>query len=131
MTVTIEVIGNDLNFPRSYVSGFVGSSGISDMAITSGFLTFGYFSGLYQISLKIRPNVLTPTSNRYTIGYVFDADASTALLSGVPVDITVGVAFYAMRSEQTWRIRVLATLDPDEENTVDWQPLANYWRPLD
>jgi hypothetical protein len=130
MSVSGILVGSNANFPRSYISGFVGSAGVTNMVYSGGFLHFDYLAPVITVDLKIRPNFFAPSSNCYSLDYVFDFAASQVYLNGSPIAAGVGYKFVAMVSEPTWRIQVLATLAIDETQRLDLFPLAHYWRPL-
>lgn len=130
MPVTPILIGGNTFFPRSYVSGFVGSSDVTNMAIVGSFLHFDYLWPTYTVDLFIWPNFFAPSSNCYTLDYVFDFTASQVYMGGIPISAGVGYKFVAMQTEPTWRIQVLATLAIDETQTLDLVQLSNYWRPM-
>jgi hypothetical protein len=130
MPATGILVGNNMNFPRSYIKGFVGSIGVTNMVYSGGFLHFDYLAPVITVDLKIRPNFFAPNSNCYTLDYVFDFAASQVYVNGSPILAGVGYRFWPMVSEPTWRIQVLATLAVDETQRLDLFPLAHYWRPL-
>ncbi len=112
---------------RSYMKGFVASVGCSNMALASNVLSFDYLFPTYHIDLTIKANFFFPNSNTYTLDYIFDIPASEVYQSGVPIVAGIGIAFYAMHTEPTFRIHVLATLPPLETQISDLLPLAGYW----
>lgn len=115
---------------RAYMSGFVGSAGTSNMIFAGNQLDFDYLAPVYHVRLIVTNRFFPPSSNRITLSYVFNWAASEVTQSGVPISAGVGIRFYAMTTEPTWRIQVLATLAVDETVRADLLPLANYWRPL-
>jgi hypothetical protein len=56
--------------------------------------------------------------------------ASQVYFMGTPIAAGVGIKFWPMTTEPTFRIQVLATLSVDETQKADLFPLAGYWRPL-
>ena len=130
MAVTPILIGRNMNFTRAYLSGFVGSAGVTNMVYSGSILHFDYLHPLYTVDLQIRVNVLAPSSNHYSLDYVFDWSSSQTYLSGNPIASSQGYRFVAMVSEPTWRIQILATLAIDETQRLDLAPLPGYWRPL-
>jgi len=128
MSVTLIVTNPKFSFPRSYLKGFVGSAGTSSLIINGQDVEFDYLAPLYHIVLHMTDGFFPPTSNVYSLDHLFDATASQVYLSGVPIPAGVGVLFFPMTVEPTWRVQVLATLPVDETVTVDLQPLSNYWR---
>lgn len=119
-----------MDFNRAYISGWVGSSGVTNMSYTGGFLHFDYLAPVYTVDLKIKPEFFAPSSNWYTLDWVIDWAASQVYVSGSPLAAGVGIRFWPMTTEPTWRIQVLATLAVDETQRLDLFPLAHYWRPL-
>lgn len=130
MPITPILVGNNMHFPRSYISGFVGSSDVTNMTYFGADLYFQYLAPIYEIFLRLNPKVVAPSSNVYTLDYVFDFAASQVYASGVPIAAGVGYKFVAMQSEPTWRIQVLATLAIDETQKLDLAKLPGYWRPM-
>lgn len=130
MSVTPILVGRNMNFNRAYMSGFVGSVGVTNMNYVGGFLHFDYLAPVITVDLKIKPAFFAPSSNSYTLDWIFDWSASQVYLSGSPISAGVGYKFVAMSIEPTWRIQVLATLAIDETQRLDLFPLAHYWRPM-
>lgn len=130
MAVTPILVGANKNFNRAYMSGFVGSVGVTGMIYAGGFLHFDYLAPVITVDLKIKPAFFAPSSNFYTLDWIFDWAASQVYLSGSPISAGVGYRYWPMQTEPTWRIQVLATLAVDETQRLDLFPLAHYWRPL-
>lgn len=130
MAVTPILVGSNVNFPRSYLSGFVGSAGVTNMVYAGFILRFDYLAPLIQVDLQLKPNFFLPNSNCYSLDYIIDWSTSQVYVSGSPIAAGVGYKFVAMQSEPTWRIQVLATLAIDETQTIDLDPVLGYWRPM-
>jgi len=130
MSITPILIGFNYNFPRSYVSGWVGSVGITGMTYSGGFLHYDYLAPQYQVDLKIKPEFFAPSSNYYSLTWVIDWAASQTYYFGSPIATSQGIRFWPMASRPEWRIQLLATLAVDETQRLDLFPLAHYWRPL-
>lgn len=130
MAITPILVGRNMFFARSYLSGFVGSAGITNMVFSGGFLHFDYLYPAYTADLKVKPEFLAPSSNCYSLDWVIDWAASQSYMGGVPIATSQGYRFVAMSTEPTWRIQLLATLAIDETQLLDLVPLPNYWRPL-
>src|ERR1700730_1342574 len=118
------------NFPRSYISGFVGSAGDSNFAIAGNIVTFDYLYPVYHISCVIKTNFVTPNSNVYSLDYIIDGAASQVYQNGTPIAAAIGVGFYAMQTEPTWRIQLHSNFLVDEILLANLVPVANYWRPI-
>ncbi len=116
-------------FNRPYVRGFVGSVNVSDMALVGNELRFSYLAPTYFVVQTIFPNVYEPSSNFYTLDYVFDPDNSQVYQSGSPIVASAGLTLRYMPGEGVWRIQVLSTLAVDYSVTCDWINLAGHWWP--
>src|SRR6267154_607580 len=130
MPITPILIGRNMPFTRAYLSGFVGSVGVTGMVFAGGFLHYDYLYPAYTVDLKVRINFYSPSSNHYTLDYVIDWPASQTYFGGVPIATSQGYKFVAMLTEPTWRIQILATLAIDETQKLDLPALPAYWRPL-
>jgi hypothetical protein len=129
MAITPIYTGPNMNFPRSYIAGFVGSAGVTNMRFVGEILRFDYLAPLILVDLVIKHKFFVPTSNVYSLDYVFDFAASQVYVSGTPVAAGVGVQFRAMSVESTFRLQVLSTLSLDEAQTVDLAAVPGYWLP--
>jgi len=130
MAVTPILVGRNIDMNRAYVSGWVGSAGVTNMAYAGGFLHFDYLFPAITVDLKIKPEFLAPSSNYYSLDWIIDWSASQVYLSGAPIAAGVGYRWWPMTTEPTWRIQVLATLSVDETQKLDLVPLPAYWRPM-
>jgi len=130
MAVTPILVGRNMDFCRAYLSGFVGSVGVTNMAYVGTILHFDYLAPLITVDLQIKVAFFNPNSNFYTLDWIIDWSSSQVYLSGSPISAGVGYKFVAMATEPTWRVQVLATLAIDETQRLDLDPLAGYWRPL-
>ena len=118
-----------MSFPRSYISGFVGSADVDNLHFASNVLLFDYLFPLIQVELVVKTQFFFANSNVYTLDYIIDWAASQVYLSGSPIAAGVNIGFYPMTTEQAWRIRVLSTFAPKETERADLNPVAGYWRP--
>lgn len=114
---------------RSYIAGFVGSADVTNLAIVGNFVSFDYLAPLIHVDLKMKTQWQAPSSNSYTLDFIFDGAASQVYLSGSPIAAGVNVGFYPMQTEPQWRIRVLSTFAPKETEKADLIPLSGYWLP--
>jgi hypothetical protein len=117
-------------FTRSYLNGFVGCVGCSNMR-WSGLSTLVVdFVGGFRFDLVVKFNVYSPNSNTYTLDYVFDNPASQVYLGGVPVASAMWYGFHYMTTRPGTRIHILSSLPVDETQTLDLPPMpSTYWRP--
>lgn len=130
MAIVLTFPALPVNFPRSYIKGFVANTGIINMSIIGDTLSYDYLSTFIHIDLVIRPEFLDWNSNVYSLEYVFDGAASQAYVGGNPVNSSQGIRFYAMQTEPAWRIYTIFGLGVDETRVADL-PAAptGYWRP--
>src|SRR4029450_5044649 len=118
-------------FPRSYVSGFVGSTGIINMHMVGNVLVFDYLSSFIHCEWVMDLRVYPATSNVYSHDIVLDGPASSTYVGGVLTPGNSAISFYPMTTRSEWRIQVLATLAADESQRANWPIMSsNYWRPL-
>lgn len=119
-----------MHFRRSYMSGFVGSADCSNMVISGDVVEYDYLFPVYHIVVVLKHAFVVPTSNTYTLDWIIDAPASQIYASGSPIAAAIGVGFYPMKTEPTWRIQLSSTFAALETVKADLIPLSNYWRPL-
>lgn len=130
MAVTLIYPDGLIGFKRSYISGFVGSSNVTNLTYSGVDVEFDYLAPQYHVQLRVFPYFRSFSSNFYTLDYVFDAASSQVYLNGSPIAAGVGVRFRAMLTEPTWRIQVLATLGVDESQKANLPSNGSYWRQL-
>lgn len=130
MPVTPHYTTKLYNFPRSYLSGFVGCVGITNMRFSGNILECDYGGGAFTFSLVVKHNVFVASSNVYSLDYVFDNAASHVDAGGVPVPSGMWYGWYPMTTRPEWRILILSSLAADETQRLDLPRLPNYWRPL-
>jgi len=118
------------HFRRSYMSGFVGSADCSNMFIAGNVVEYDYLYPTYHIYVVLKPAFVVPSSNTYTLDWIIDPAASQIYANGSPISAAIGVGFYPMTTEATWRIQLSSTFAALESVKADLVPLANYWRTL-
>lgn len=130
MAVTPHYTTYLYNFPRSYLSGFVGCAGCSNMRWSGETLQVDFNPGGFRFDLVVNHKFFVPSSNVYSLDYVFDNAASQVYQAGLPVPSGMWYGFYKMTTRPEWRILILSSLPPDETQRLDLTPKAGYWRPL-
>ena len=130
MAVTPHYTTRLYNFPRSYMSGFVGCVGITNMRWSGETLVCDYGGGAFRFDLVVTHKFFVPSSNVYSLDYVFDNAASQVYSGGLPVPSGMWYGYYKMTTRPEWRILILSSLAPDETQLLDLDRLPNYWRPL-
>lgn len=119
------------NFPRSYMKGFVGSSGMINMVVSGQFLDFDYLSSFVHCHWKMNSFFYPATSNTYSLDYIFDGPASQTFVGGVLTPGNSAIVFHAMTTQAAWRIQLLATLPVDESQFADLAPMGSgYWNKI-
>lgn len=116
------------NFPRTYLRGFVGSFGIDAMGIAAEQLLVSYL-GLYFITMPIRHEFYVANSNVYSCDHVFENDACTITLGGVPIDAGAHIKTVYVQPLDGLRIQILSSLVIDNAFTPDLPVLDDYWNP--
>jgi hypothetical protein len=130
MAVTPHYTTYLYNMNRAYMSGFVGCAGITNMHWNGEILECDFAGGAYTFSLVVNHKFFVPSSNVYSLDYVFDNAASQVYQGGLPVPSGMWYGYYPMTTRPEWRILILSSLAADETQRLDLTPKANYWRPL-
>jgi len=130
MAVTPHYTTFNYNFNRAYISGFVGCVGMSNMRWSGNTLVSDYGGGVFRFDIVIRPVFFVPSSNVYSLDYIFDNPASQVYQGGLPVPSGMWYGFYPMTTRPEWRILILSSLPADETQRLDLDPQPAYWRPL-
>lgn len=118
-----------MNFPRSYIKGFVGGFGDSNFVLTGDIVSFDYLYPLYRVDVVIKHKFIVPTSNTYSLDWIIDTAASQVYQSGTPISAGIGVGFHPMQTEPTWRIQLHSNFAVVESLLADLAPVPGYWRP--
>lgn len=115
------------NFPRAYVKGFITGTFIDAMSLSGETLLLQNFSLNLLYSMPLQHRFFTPSSNVYSLDYVFDAAACNAFISGVPITTGAQISFVADPHDFSWRIRVFTEPFASPPLVADLPPLAGYW----
>lgn len=116
--------------PRSYIKGFITGSFINTVTLS------GHNLQLYNTSLDLLYNLAIdsrfypPTSNYYTLDYVFDQPSCYATIHGVPIDTGAQILLSPDPVTFSWRIRIFDGFPPDHALIADLAPVPDYWRPV-
>jgi hypothetical protein len=117
------------NFPRSYVSGFVGSAGITNMVVAGQALDWDYLFPIVHAHFPILTPFYTPSSNIYSLDHVFDEPACVVTVFGSPISGDVYVDWLHAPQENAWRVWVYASLTLDTSIKADLPPYVPSWNP--
>lgn len=119
-----------MNFSRAYVRGFalpvgcVGST-LSGMDLLTTYSPINQF-----VQLRIQTRFFAPSSNHYSLDYVFDLDNCWSYIGGVLSPGTIALELGTYNPDRNWRIRLGVGLPVDLSQSVNLPVLANYWRPF-
>jgi len=127
--ITWHVPNPSPNFVRARVKGFVMGVGSSNCIVSGQYLDFDYLYPSYHGHLKISDRFFQPTSNIYSLDYVFDAASSQFLAFGSPIDALIYLDFVFVPNDQHYRINVLSNVGVDPLVIADLAPLPGYWNP--
>jgi len=100
------------------------------MAIVGQALEWYYSGTRYFAHLEIADRFWTPSSNVYSLDYVFDRDGSYLMRDGVVIDAIFWLALPFVVELQQYRVQVFADVGYDYTISADLLPLANYWCPI-
>jgi hypothetical protein len=128
-TITWHVPNPSPNFVRARIKGFVMGIGSTNCHISGQYLEFDYLYPIYHGRLKIADRFWTPTSNVYSLDYVFDAADSSFTLSATPIDALVYLDLVFVPDDQHYRINVLSNVGVEPSAAADLSPLSGYWNP--
>jgi len=130
VSVTLFYPQGSGHFPRAYIRGFYTDDDYPIVNLFGGVLELTQIGYDVQIYLQIRSAFIVPTSNVYTLDYVFDAGASEAYYLGTPYAAGIYIQLVNDPVDFSWRIRVNGSNTPGTPTRVDLAPKPLYWRPL-
>jgi hypothetical protein len=128
MALSLIFDNPDFNFPRTYLRGFVGSTGMTDIIIIDEVLIINYLL-IYDIQMPIRHTFYTPNSNVYSCDHIFENDACTITAGGVPIDAGAHIKTRYVPPLNGLRVQVLSSLVLDDTFLSDLPQLPGYWNP--
>src|SRR5260370_38686964 len=89
MTVSFSYPAGQPNFTRAYIKGFIGSGGNLMDPIIDCLVLFHNATLDIGFDLVIDPRFCPPTSNTYSLDFVFVSSGSHFRVFGVETDVTV------------------------------------------
>lgn len=128
--ITFTYTKPKIEFPRTYVKGFVSCVGTSHFTWDGEYLEFYYLYPVSRLVCGVYDHFINPSSNVYSLDFVFDPDKSTIYQSGIPTPAAVPVDFIYLSSDNSYRINLVAQLPVDPLTTVDYAQPSGYWRPI-
>lgn len=115
---------------RAIVRGFVMPVGCSGSVLAGMDLQTFYAPGNQFLTMRLQTRFYNPSSNRYSLDYVFDLANCWSYVAGVPTYGTVAIEIGIYDPDPNWRIRLGVGLPPDLSQVVDLPALAGYWKPF-
>jgi hypothetical protein len=130
MTLTLFYPATPPNFPRSYCKGFITSTFITTIFLsgTNVVMTKPAFNLVYN--LAITPRFYAPTSNIYSLDFVFDPAGSYATILGIPIDTGLFIATVFDPVDFSYRIHCEASSPPSHSLIADLPAVPGYWTPI-
>jgi hypothetical protein len=117
-------------FPRAYIKGFISLPPYTMPPIVGNELHLLYPPSGHDFLFWITDRFLPPSSNVYSLDFVFDPSLSYFKVFGVPVANSIAVGLVSDPVDFSWRINVGFGLPISHLVTADLTPLPSYWRPL-
>jgi hypothetical protein len=127
MTVVLNYPDGIGNFPRAYIRGFYTADDYPIVSLTDHTLELTQVGYDVQVYLVIRPNFYTPSSNVYSLDYLFDASLSQAYYLGSPYLAAFSLVLMADPVDFSWRIKVTGSGSSGTPTRADLPPLEGYW----
>jgi hypothetical protein len=118
------------NFPRSYINGFYTDDDYPIIGIATGLLQLTQIGFDVLVNLVIRSAFYPPSSNVYSLDYVFDASASQAYYLGVPYSAAFDIKLIGDPVDFSWRIKVIGSGTAGTPSRASLLPMGvDYWLP--
>lgn len=118
------------NFPRSYIKGFYTDDDYPIVGISTDLLQLTQTGFDVLVNLVIRTNFYAPSSNVYSLDYVFDAAASQAYYLGVPYLAGFDIKLIGDPIDFSWRIKVVGSGSSGPPSRAALLPMGvDYWLP--
>lgn len=114
-------------FPRAYIKGFMTTSDYTIVGLSGNVLEMTETGLDVQIYLVIQPFFLSPSSNVYSLDYVFDEAACTAFYLHVPHLFGLSLKLVADPIQFAWRILITGSSLVQPITRADLAPLPGYW----
>jgi len=128
--VTLNYTRGNQNICRAYIKGFTVQAGVTDLAIVGTVLEFKYVPANLRWGLQFNLNFYAPSSNVYSLDYVFDLANSYSFVGLIPTPTSINFGLMFVPGEGSFRLGTEPSLPGDPAWTVDLPALANYWLPI-
>jgi len=118
------------SFPRSYIKGFVGLLSYTMPPISGNELHLIRVSDSQDFVFWITDRFLAPTSNVYSLDFVFDPSRSHFYFHGVDTPNSLTITLTTDPIDFSFRIAIQQGVNTDFSAIADLQPVSPYWRHL-
>jgi hypothetical protein len=115
---------------RAWIKGFCNQVGVDHASLVGQVWHFEYTPASLKWDMVISDKFFPPTSNTYSLSFVFDLAASFSYVGVVPVPTTINFGLMQIAGEGSFRLGTEPTVMGDPPTAVDLVPLTNYWHPL-
>ena len=117
------------NINRGYCRGVaVRTDGISGLTFSDRFIEYDDSGGIHW-RLALTEKFVAPTSNTYSLDYIWDAEASVATIAGVPTAAGAYIFIDYMPEEPGIQLQVQASASTGARHGILLPPLpSSYWR---
>jgi hypothetical protein len=119
------------SFPRHYTRGYAFTGvGLSLLSSTPTLISVALLGGSFHADFVIRPHFYAPSTNQYTLDFVFDFDASQIYFGSTPVAFGTFCDWGYVVGDNMPRIVVRPTGEGSDIILVDLPAAPTVWRPL-
>lgn len=128
-SITFSYPCGDKNFSRGYVRGFSAHTGCDNFRMVGDEILFDA-AGIYFYTLRVRSVFLAPTTNTYSMSYVFDpANCWIRDIFGNPVFAGMIPGIVVTQGEFAYRIGMDCTLIQNPLKRLDIPAPPYVWQP--
>jgi len=112
------------------VKGFCNQAGVGNASLVGNVWHFEYAPANLKWDMVISDRFFPPSSNTYSMSYIFDLSLSFSYVGAVPAPTTINFGLMFIDGEGSLRLGTEPSLLGDPATAVDLVPLAGYWLPL-
>jgi hypothetical protein len=118
------------NFPRAYIWGFITGNFVDTITLSGHNLVLYKSSLALLYNFAIDTRFYPPTSNTYSLDYVFDPAGCYATISGVPIDTGAQILLDYDPVTFSRVIRIFDGFAPLHTRIAELSHVPGYWRPV-
>ncbi len=112
---------------RAMVKGFCNQPIITNTSLVGDVWAFEYTPAALRWEMKIDARFLPPSSNTYSLDFVFDLPNCWSFVGGVHSPLSVAIALQFIPGEGSIRIGTQGGNSGDPLTAVNLAPLSGYW----